>query len=226
MNTLDQMAETGHERVSFHQDRSSDLQAIVAIHSTACGPAFAGVRRRYYATEADAVHDALRLSEAMTWKAAAADIALGGGKIVVMLTRPRQEPEEAEARAIGRIIESCHGSLISGGGAGTPRRYLRWMAAETAHAIGSESEENEGGPAPFTARGVVNAMTAALACAGRRADLAGLTVAIQGVGKVGSSLARMLAELGARVRIADINDDAIKRIADDCGAEPQAQKSN
>jgi leucine dehydrogenase len=225
MNTLDQMAETGHERVSFHQDPSGGLQSIVAVHSTARGPAFGAVRRRYYATEADAVHDALRLSEAMTWKAAAADLGLGGGKIIVILPHPRQEPEEAEARAIGRIIESCRGSLISAGGPGIGRRYVRWMAAETARVIGSDDQDHQGGPAPFTARGVINAMIAALAGAGRRADLAGLDVAIQGVGKVGASLARMLTQLGAKVRIADINDDAVKRIADECGAEPVACES-
>jgi len=219
MNTLDQMVERGHERVSFHQDPSSGLRAIIAVHSTARGPGFGGVRRWYYPTEADALYDALRLSEAMTDKAAVADIAMGGAKIVLILPRPGHRAAEAEAGAMGRIIESYHGSLVAGEDVGLTPQYVDWMARETTHVMGGDRCCPGGDPAPYTARGVINAMSAALAYTGRPADFAGLTVAIQGAGSVGASLAGMLAELGARVLIADLSAQAIRRVVEECGAE-------
>ncbi len=219
MNTLEQMAERGHERVSFHQDRSSGLRAIVAVHSTVCGPGFGGVRRWRYATEAEALYDALRLSEGMTYKAAVADIAMGGAKIVIMLPRQGHEAGEAEARAMGRIIQSYDGSLVSGEDVGLTPQYVDWMADETSFVMGGESGCPGGDPAPYTARGVFNAMKAGLAHAGRPVDFAGLTVAVQGVGNVGLNLVRILVKAGAKVLAADIDELALKRAVVECGVE-------
>ncbi len=212
MTTFEQMIEHGHERVCFHQDPESGLRAIVAIHSTVLGNALGGTRRWCYATEADAVHDVLRLSEGMTYKAAAAGLPMGGGKSVIMLPKPRHQPTEAEARAMGRFVDTFNGAYIAAEDVGVNTQFVDWMAMETNHVMGGETVSVGGDPSPYTARGVVNAMRGSLSQLGRPVDFSGVHVAIQGVGSVGYNIARILHEEGATLTVADINEDNIKRI--------------
>ena len=190
MNTFEQMIERGHELVTFHQDPETGLRAIIAVHSTALGPAFGGARRWHYATEADALYDVLRLSEGMTYKAAAADVPMGGGKAVIMLPRHGHPANEAEARALGRFIDKLGGRYISAEDVGLTPQYVDWMAQETKWVSGGDIACPGGDPSPFTAAGVVNAMKAALTFTGASPDLAGVKVAIQGAGNVGRNVAR------------------------------------
>ena len=224
MNTFDQMIDRGHERVCFHHDPGSGLRAIIAVHSTRLGNALGGTRRWHYATEADALHDVLRLSEAMTYKAAAAGLPMGGGKSVVLLPRPGHPPTEAEARAMGRFVDTINGQYIAGEDVGTDPQYMDWMALETRHVTGGNHRSPGGDPSPYTARGVVHAMRAALAHLGKPAEFRGLTVAIQGVGNVGYHLASILAAEGARLVIADIVAERSDRAVKEFGATAVSPK--
>jgi leucine dehydrogenase len=218
MNTFEQMIERGHELVCHHHDKGTGLRAIVAVHSTLRGPGFGGARRWHYATEADALYDVLRLSEGMTYKAAAASLPVGGGKAVIWLPKSDHPATEAEASAMGRFIERLGGAYVSAEDVGLSPQYVDWMARETSYVCGGETVVPGGDPSPFTAEGVVNAMRAALAYTGRAVDFSGLHVAIQGVGHVGSHVARIVSALGARVTVADIDESAVRRIVRELGA--------
>ena len=217
MNIFEQMIERGHERVCFHQDPDSGLRALIAVHSTKLGNALGGTRRWHYATEADALYDVLRLSEGMTFKAAVSDLPMGGAKSVVMLRRPGEPATEAEARAMGRFVETINGSYIAAEDVGVTPQYIDWMAMETDHVMGGERVSKGGDPSPHTARGVINAMHAALTHLGEPADLGGLTVAVQGVGHVGRHMVRMLTAQGAKVTVADIDKDLVAGVVKDFG---------
>jgi len=215
MNTFEQMVGRQHERVCFHQDRETGLRAIIAVHSTKLGNALGGTRRWHYATEADALYDVLRLSEAMTYKAAVSDLPMGGAKSVVLLPRRGHEAGEAEARAMGRFVETFNGAYIAAEDVGVTPQYVDWMRMETQHAMGGR---RGGDPSPFTARGVLIAMRVALAHQGRPTDLGDLTVAVQGIGHVGRCLVGLLSTEGARIIVSDIDNDRVSAVVDEFGA--------
>ncbi len=219
MNTFEQMTERGHERVCFHQDPETGLRAIIAIHSTKLGNTLGGTRRWHYATEADALYDVLRLSEGMTYKAAAAALPMGGGKSVILLPKPGHRTTEAEALAMGRFVETFHGAYIAAEDVGSDPQFIDWMATQTKHVMGGERISTGGDPSPYTARGTINAMKAALAHLGKPVDFSGLTVAIQGIGHVGFGLAQLLLEAGAKVIGAEINDATRQRAIVELGLE-------
>lgn len=218
MNTFDQMTERGHERVCFHQDSETGLRAIVAIHSTALGNALGGTRRWHYATEADGLYDVLRLSEGMTYKAAAAGLPMGGAKSVILLPKPGAKPTEAEARAMGRFVDTFAGTYIAAEDVGVNTQFVDWMAMETRHVMGGETVSTGGDPSPYTAHGTVNAMKACLAHLGKAVDFSGVKIAIQGVGSVGYNICRILSEAGAQLTVADINQANIDRVVDEFSA--------
>ena len=215
MNTFEQMVQRQHERVCFHQDLDTGLRAIIAVHSTTLGNALGGTRRWHYATEADALYDALRLSEAMTHKAAVSDLPMGGAKSVILLPRPGHAAGEAEARAMGRFVETFNGAYIAAEDVGVTPQYMDWMRTETRHAMGGQ---RGGDPSPYTAQGVILAMRAVLAHQGRPTDLSGLTVAVQGAGHVGLCLIRLLSAEGARIIVSDIDKDLVAAVVDEFGA--------
>jgi leucine dehydrogenase len=217
MNTFDQMCERGHERVCFHQDPETGLRAIIAIHSTRLGNALGGTRRWHYATEADALYDVLRLSEAMTYKAAAAGLPMGGGKSVILLPRQGIPTSEAEARAMGRFVDTFQGAYIAAEDVGVDEEFMDWVGLETKYVTGGVRHCVGGDPSPFTARGTVNAMKAGLAHLGMPADFEGLKVAIQGVGHVGYYMTKLLTEQGATITAADIDKTHVERVVDEFG---------
>ncbi len=222
MNTFEQMIDRGHERVCFHQDPASGLRAIIAIHSTRLGNGLGGTRRWHYATESDALYDVLRLSEGMTYKAATADLAMGGAKSVILLPKSGHDSSEAEGRAMGRFVDTFGGTYIAAEDVGVDPQFVDWMALETRHVMGGIRVSTGGDPSPYTARGTINAMRASLAHIGRRPDFGGLTVAVQGIGHVGRHLVAMLVEEGANVIAADICRDRVDRAVDDFGVTAAA----
>jgi leucine dehydrogenase len=211
MNTFEQMIERGHERVCFHQDAASGLRAIVAIHSTVLGNALGGTRRWHYATEADALYDVLRLSEGMTYKAACANLPMGGGKSIIWLPRANQPNSEAEARAMGRFVDTFGGAYIAAEDVGVNTQFVDWMALETKHVMGGEHVSTGGDPSPFTAQGVFNGMKACLAHLGEPIRFEGLTVALQGFGSVAYHLALILVEHGANIIATDIVESKLEK---------------
>lgn len=216
---LEEMAADGHETVVFGRDSSSGLQAIIAIHSTVLGPALGGTRLYPYTSEAEALHDVLRLSEGMTFKAAAAGLDLGGGKAVLIGDLEHKTPEMLHS--FGRLVERLGGSYITAEDVGTTVSDLVEVSSTTRWVTGLPFDMGgSGDPSPATARGVVGAMRAAGQQLWSSADLADRTIAIQGVGKVGSHLARLLAEEGATVLVSDIDRPCAEEVAESIGAEP------
>ena len=208
----------GHEQILFARDGESGLRAIIAIHSTVLGPALGGTRFYPYQCEEDAFADAIRLSRAMTRKNAAAGLDFGGGKGVI-IGDPRTLKSERLLRAYGRAIDSLGGAYVTAEDVGTTIADMEMLARETPYVTGAAQDSGgSGDPSPTTARGLMAAMRGAARSLWGSPDLAGRHVAIQGVGKVGGAFARLLAEAGANLTIADVNEEAVKGLAHELGA--------
>lgn len=217
MNVLQQMVSFGHERVAFHQDPVTGLRAIIAVHSTVLGNALGGTRRWCYSSESDAIFDVLRLSEGMTYKAAAADLPMGGAKSIILMPRQDHQPTEAEARAMGRFVETFGGKYIAAEDVGVSPQFCDWMAMETKHVMGGNTVSHGGDPSPYTALGCFNSMKACLSFLGKKVDFSALTVGIQGVGATGYRLAKLLRQAGAAVLVTDVHVPTVKRAVEELG---------
>lgn len=213
------MTARGHEQVVFIADASSGLRAVIAVHSTALGPSLGGIRFWRYPSEHDAVVDVLRLSEAMSLKAAAAGLHQGGGKAVVLVNDPDAPRTVALLRAMGQAIDDLGGRYIAAEDVGATPRDMQVIASETPWVTGLEGPGGSGDPSPMTAYGVVRAMGAVLEQLDGDATLAGKRVVVDGVGHVGTHLARLLVEAGARVAVADVNRERVDGLVREIGAE-------
>jgi valine dehydrogenase (NAD+) len=203
---------SGHEQVVFCNDAESGLRAIIAIHSTALGPALGGTRFYPYASEQDALADVLALSTGMSYKNSLAGLDLGGGKAVI-IGDPRTDKTEALLRAYGRFVESLGGRYLTACDVGTFNADLDVVARETRYAHGrSEAYGGCGDSSVLTAYGVFQGMRAAAQHSWGSPSLAGRTVAVAGAGKVGSHLIGHLVEDGADVLVTDVDPAAIERI--------------
>lgn len=205
-----------HESLHFVQDPETGLKAIIAIHSTALGPAAGGCRRWQYATDDDAVTDALRLSRGMTYKNAVAGLEFGGGKSVIL--GDDSAPKTPELfQAFGRAVESLGGKYITAEDVGCSVEDMRHVNKETGYVSGlPRSGDNAGGdPSPLTALGVFLGIEAAVKFRLGADSLKGIRVAVQGVGHVGLNLCRLLHEAGAELTVADVNRDNLKLAEDE-----------
>lgn len=204
-----------HEQVVFCEDDRSGLKAIIAIHSTTLGPALGGTRMYPYASEAAALDDVLRLSWGMTYKAAASGVDLGGGKAVIIGDPAKDKSEELFA-AYARFVESLGGRYITAGDVGTNTDDLDAIGRYTSHVTGrSTAAGGSGDSARLTALGVFNAMRAGAESVWGAPTLAGRTVGVEGVGKVGRELIGLLLADGAEVCATDVNTAALERISAD-----------
>jgi glutamate dehydrogenase/leucine dehydrogenase len=215
------MLERGHEQVVLVADRTAGLRAVLAIHSTALGPSLGGIRFWRYATEADAVRDALALSEAMTWKASLAGLHQGGGKAVVLVEDPDAPHPVAMLHALGRAIDELGGRYLAAEDVGASTADMDELATVTPWVTGVQpAAGGSGDPSPVTAVGVLAACRAvARALDGPDATLAGRRLAIQGAGKVGARLARLATDAGMAVTIADRLDARARAVATATGAD-------
>ena len=221
MSVFDHMTEVGHEEVVFASDRTSGLRAIIAIHSTVLGPALGGTRWYPYASEDDALRDVMRLSSAMTAKAAVAGIDFGGGKAVV-IGDPAAKTD-AQLGAYGRAVDRLRGRYITTTDMGTTTAEMDRLRAVTRYVVGLSPERGGGGDTSvLTGRTIVSGMRAALQVAFGDGRLAGRHVVVSGVGKVGARVARELAARGARVTVADVRTAAAESLARELGAETVA----
>lgn len=211
-----------HESVTWLHDRHTGLRAIIAVHSSTLGPAMGGCRLWRYPDPAAALADALRLSEGMSLKNAMAGLPLGGGKAVILGPLPDDPAARTAAfRAFGRAIDAMGGRYVTAEDVGVTVADMADIAHETRHVSGVTAAGGVGGdPSPYTARGVLRAIEAAAQHVLGRSDLAGLRVAVQGLGNVGGHVARLLAGQGARLVVADIDPDRQARIVDETGATP------
>lgn len=194
-----------HECVHWVADQATGLRAIVAIHDTTRGPAFGGCRMRIYASEFDALADALRLSQGMSLKNALADLPFGGGKAVI-LAPAGEFDRKALFRAFGRAVEGLDGRYITAEDVGTTTEDMRAMRSVTAHVSGIPRKDAFGGdPSPKTALGVHIAIEESVRRHLNRPDLQGATVAVQGLGAVGAHLCELLHRSGAKLYVADVD---------------------
>ncbi|MGQ0701252.1 MAG: Glu/Leu/Phe/Val family dehydrogenase [Panacagrimonas sp.] len=202
-----------HELVVFHRDPASGLRAIVAVHNTALGRGLGGCRVYPYVGEDDALTDALRLSRGMTYKAALAGLKQGGGKSVI-LADPRRDKTPAMMRAMGRLVQSLGGKYVIAEDSGTDEADMGEVVKETAFVGGgaapiSRDDAGDRDTSAATALGVFFGIQAGVRHRWGRDDLRGLRVAIQGVGKVGSTLARHLHEAGVQLFVCDAYRPAV-----------------
>ena len=219
MGVFDTIGTEGHESVHFGADPGTGLQCIVAIHSTALGPALGGTRFYPYRSEHDALVDVLRLSKGMTYKAACAGLALGGGKAVI-IGDPAEVASNALFEAYGRFVDGLGGQYVTAEDVGTTVANMEIVATRTTYVHGLSIEHNgSGDPSPATARGVVAAQKAVATMLWGSKDLTGKRVAIKGVGKVGMALAEKLHHLGAELIVADVNTGATDTAATNFGAK-------
>lgn len=201
-----------HEQVVFCNDAATGLRAIVAIHSTALGPALGGTRFYPYASTSDALADVLDLSRGMSYKAALAGLDLGGGKAVI-LGDPGSLKNESLLRAYGRFVQSLHGRYYTACDVGTFSPDMDDIARECDYVTGrSVSHGGAGDSSVLTAYGVWQGMRAAAAFAWGGPSLEGRTVGVAGVGKVGRHLVGHLVEEGATVLVTDVSADALDRV--------------
>jgi leucine dehydrogenase len=220
-----------YERVVWAHDPARGLQTIVAVHSTALGPAVGGCRFHPYPDQATATLDALRLAEGMTFKSAAAGLDLGGGKAVI-IGDPRTDRTPALLTAFAEVLDLLGGEYFTAEDVGTSTADMDFLRDLTPYALGVGADRGGcGDPSPYTARGVVAAMRAAWRASGGANTLDGVRITIQGTGKVGAEVARLAAAERARVTVADIDPvraaavaaavggevvDAARALADEC----------
>jgi len=211
-----------HEDVLVRRGRRSGLYTFVAVHSTIRGPSLGGCRMWGYADPGQALSDALRLSRAMTLKSAVADLPLGGGKGVIMTAPGATLQGELRTAALldfADAVESLGGRYITAEDVGTSSRDMRVIAHRTRHVAGLPARMGgSGDPSPFTALGVESAIRACCERVFGSSSLRSRTVAVVGLGHVGSRVAKRCARAGARLVVGDI-DRGKRRLADELDAE-------
>lgn len=211
MQLFDYMGRHGHEEVAFWLDEEVGLKAIIAIHDTTLGPALGGTRMWPYETEEDALTDVLRLSEGMTYKASVAGLHLGGGKAVI-IGDPATDKSPALFESYGRFVDSLCGRYLTAEDVGTKVEDMVHVSRATSYVTGlPESHGGSGDPSPLTAFGVYKGMKACLRSVFGSDSLAGRTIAVQGLGKVGYTLAEYLRHEGATVVATDIKQEILER---------------
>ena len=214
MTALELVRELGHEEVILLQDPASGLRAVIALHDTTLGPAVGGTRMRPYPTLDEAVVDALRLSRAMTYKALLSGVERGGGKAVI-LGDPGQEKSRALLVAYAKAVDRLGGRFHTGCDMGIDARDVAVMSRLTRY-VSHTAPDSKLETAGLAALGVFESIRVVAARFGR--EIAGLHVAVQGLGQVGYRLAKMLADAGSRLTVADADLGRAERAAAELGA--------
>ena len=218
MEIFKYMEKYDYEQLVFCQDEASGLKAVIAIHDTTLGPALGGARMWTYASEENAIEDALRLARGMTYKNAAAGLNLGGGKTVI-IGDPFKDKNEEMFRALGRFIHGLNGRYITAEDVGTTVSDMDLIHEETDYVTGiSPAFGSSGNPSPVTAYGVYRGMKAAAKEAFGSDSLEGLKISVQGLGNVAYKLCEYLHNEGAKLVVTDINQAAIDRVVNDFDA--------
>ena len=208
----------GHEQVIFCNNSKVGLKAIIALHSTALGPAAGGCRMQPYNSEVDALTDVLRLSKGMTYKNAVAGLPLGGGKCVI-IADPSQTNKPELLRAFADHIQALAGRYWTAIDIGVGPEDADVLAERSDYIFARASQYEPGfNPSAFTALGGFMGIKAVSETMLGRSDLAGLRVAVQGLGATGFALSKHLHEAGAELIVSDVQDDAVQRVVSEFGA--------
>lgn len=222
MAVFDHAEFDNHEHVAFYHDEAAGLSAIIAVHNTNLGPALGGCRMWPYVNSEAALTDVLRLSKGMTYKAAMAKVALGGGKSVI-IGDPRKDKTPEMMKAMGKFVESLGGKYFTAEDSGIAVTDLQTMATESEFIAGTSAKYHvldgvaDGNPAPSTAYGVFVGLRESVRYA-FGSSLKGKRVAIQGMGHVGYRLAKHLFEEGAELIVTDIFPEGVERAVKELGA--------
>lgn len=216
---LDYALSHGFGDVHFKVDCKTGMKAIIAIHSTKLGPALGGCRFIEYPGSANAINDAMRLARGMSYKAASVNLPLGGGKAVIIKPKTPFD-RDGYMHAFGRFVNDLGGRYITALDSGTKLSDMDIIAEHTPY-VASLSKHN-GDPSPFTAKGVLRGIEAAVEFQLNKTSLQGLHIAIQGLGHVGFLLAHHLHSLGAKLTVADINPLLVEKAVQEFDAKSVA----
>ncbi len=219
MKLFEKIGKLGHEQVVFFSLGDANLKAIIAIHDTTLGPALGGCRMFPYKTEEAALEDVIRLSRAMTYKAAATGLHLGGGKSVI-IGDPKKDKSEALFRAFGKAVGSLGGRYITAEDVGTDVNDMEFIFSETDYVTGVDTSlGGSGNPSPYTAFGVLQGILASCVRSFGEPSVKNRTVALQGLGHVGGHLAGLLKKEGATVIGCDVDKERAEAIQDKHGVD-------
>ncbi len=220
MTVFSNPAFDNHERVQFCRDEATGLCAIIAIHSTALGPAAGGTRLWTYGSDDEALYDVLRLSQGMSYKNAMAGLKFGGGKAVIMKTLDF-EGSDALYERFGEFVDSMGGDYITAEDVGMSVEIMEIVARKTRYVSGLTLKSGKAGgdPSPKTAYGIYHGILAAVKTSLGRDDPEGVRVAVQGVGHVGYELCKLLHAAGATLLVADLDEARVDRACAEFGAE-------
>jgi len=213
---FDTIAEMGHEQVVMCYDKSSGYRGVIAVHDTTLGPALGGARFWQYASDEEAIIDALRLSRGMTYKNAVAGLNLGGGKSVIIGDN-KTIKREMIFRAHGRFVDSLGGRYITAEDVGTNTADMDFVHMETQYVTGLANKS--GDPSPVTAHGVFRSIQASAKHRWGSDSLEGKAIAVQGLGNVGYYLCKELNAARAKLIVTDIDASRVKRVVDDFKAQ-------
>jgi len=218
MDVFGKLSQHDFGEVHFRLDKATQLKAIVAIHDSRLGPALGGCRFIEYDTDDAAYIDSLRLARGMTYKAALANLAHGGGKSVIIRPKGRFD-RVALFRAFGRFIEDLRGHYITAEDSGTGLEDMEIVRTQTKHVTGVDpAHGGSGDPSPFTALGVRRGIEACVKFKLGRSDLKNVHVVVQGVGHVGYYLCKELHAAGAKLTVADVDGLKSERAQREFGA--------
>jgi leucine dehydrogenase len=220
MNIFDFMGSHGHEQVVLCSEPSVGYRGIIAIHNTTLGPALGGTRFWNYATEEEAIVDALRLAKGMTYKAAVTGLNLGGGKSVIIGDPRIKQGREMIFRAHGRFVDSLKGRYITAEDVGTSVEDMDFVQMETKFVAGLQG--GSGDPSPITAHGTYYGIKAAAKAKYGSDSLKDMTIAVQGVGHVGYYLCQYLSEEGAKLIVTDIDEERVRTVVTQFGGKAVA----
>lgn len=215
---LEKLAVKGYEQVYKVTDKKSGLIGVISIHDSTLGPALGGIRIHSYASFNDALEDALRLSKAMTYKAAIAELGLGGGKGII-ITEPKKSKTPEMLLAFGAAVDKLGGAYICAEDLGCTQEDLRIVRRATKHTVGIPHAKSSGDPGPFTAWGTFRGIQSVARKLFGSDSLEGKTVAVQGLGNVGKPLLEHLFWAGANLIIADKDAEKAETLAKKYGAK-------
>jgi leucine dehydrogenase len=217
MEVFQELGQNGQEQVVFFYDKDTGLRSIIGIHNSVLGPTLGGCRMWKYRDEHEAFTDLLRLSRGMTYKSAVAGLNLGGGKGVI-IGDPNSQKTPELLKAFGRAVETMGGRYVTTEDVGIGVPDVDIIRTTTQYAVGGSQAGGAGDPSRMTALGIFRGMIASVKHAGLADSLKGLTVAIQGVGNVGSRLCARLVAVGAKVLVSDIYPQKVERAVKEFGA--------
>lgn len=216
MDFLDYALDHGFGELHFKVDPATGMKAIIAIHSTKLGPALGGCRFIEYDNLEIAIKDAMRLARGMSYKAASVNLPLGGGKSVIIKPKGPFD-RKAYMHAFGIFVNELNGRYITALNSGTQLTDMDIIAQHTPYV--ASLSNNNGDPSPWTAKGVLRGMQAAVKFKLGKNHLAGLHIAIQGLGHVGYLLAAHLHNLGVQLTVADVKTNLVEQAIKEFGAK-------